>query len=526
VSPRQALAVVAAPEAVRPLAAVPAGAALAAAPEPRVTLVATLTAPPSAGLPPLPPAVDGLEVRADLAGEIGAAWLRCRFAGRLLYTLRSAREGGAFAGSDGERRRRLAAAAADGYDLVDLEAARDLTPALLAAVPAERRVVSSHGGAAALPALRRRLDRALAVPARLYRLSTAAAAPADALPVLALLAGLGRRDVVAFATGEAAFWSRLVAPRLGAPFVFAAAGPSGGDLVPASRLVRDFDLPCLAPATRLYGIAGRASIHSRAPRLHNAGYRALGLDALHLPFPVADGGFGEAWRGLVESDGLAELGLPIAGLVVTSPHKETALEVARLRRGVVARAGAANYLVPVTGRGGRRAGWRAGTADPAGVLDNLRQRGFAVAGARVALVGVGGTGRAAAAALQRAGARVTLANRSAERGRRAASALGLPFVPLADLSVRGFSVLVNATPIGRYGEETPFAIEELDRGGIVVDHVYGAGTTPLVARARACGLAVVDGYDVLYAQTRQHFQALTGRRFPLSRQQTAELLAE
>jgi 3-dehydroquinate dehydratase/shikimate dehydrogenase len=200
--------------------------------------------------------------------------------------------------------------------------------------------------------------------------------------------------------------------------------------------------------------------------------------------------------------------------------------VARLRRGVVARAGAANFLVPVIGRGGRHTGWRAGTADPAGVIDNLRQRGFAVAGARVALVGVGGTGRAAAAALQRAGAHVTLANRSVERGRRVASALGLPFLPLAELSARGFTVLVNATPIGRCGEETPFAIEELDRGGIVVDHVYGAAATPLVERARARGLAVVDGYDVLYAQTRQHFQALTGRRFPLSRQQTAELLAQ
>lgn len=527
-SPHEAAALAAVPEPHAEAAEGPQPAALAPATSPagRATLVATLTRPPGDRLPPLPPEVEWLEVRADLAGEVDADWLRRRFAGRLLYTLRSRGEGGAFDGSDDERRRRLAAAAAAGYHLVDLEAARDLGPGLVAAVPPERRVVSSHGPAAGRAELLARLARATAVPAALVRLSMAAAGPADALPLLDLLAGLGRRDVAAFATGEAGFWSRLVAPRLGAPLVFSAAGPDTGDLLAARRLVRDFGLPQLPAAGRLYGIAGRAAIHSRAPRLHNAGYRALGLDAVHLPFPVAAGGFAAAWHGLVESEALAAAGLPLAGLIVTSPHKEHALAVARLRRGVVACAGAANYLVPIAGRGGARAGWRAGTADPAGVIDNLRRRGVAIAGARVALVGAGGTGRAAAAALARAGARVTVANRSVERGRRVARALGLPFVPLAELSPRGYSVLINATPLGRCGEEPPFDVAELDRGGTVVDHVYGAGVTPLVERARARGLAVVDGYDVLYAQTRQHFQALTGRRFPFSRQETAELLAE
>ncbi|HEX2163911.1 MAG TPA: type I 3-dehydroquinate dehydratase [Thermoanaerobaculia bacterium] len=407
-----------------------------------------------------------------------------------------------------------------------MRAERDAEPSLLAALPPARRVVAHHGAAADRDELAHRLARLTATPAALYRLSIDAASPADALPVLALLSAAGRDDLVAFAAGAAGFWSRLVAPRLGAPAVFAPLAPVNGDAIAAARLVRDFDLPRLAPASRLYAIAGQASIHSRAPRLHNAALRRLGIDALHVPLPVAAGGFEEAWRGLVEDGRLAALGLPLAGLIVTSPHKGRALDVARLQRGVVARSQAANYLVPVTGRDGRPAGWRAGSADPAGVLDNLRRLGATVAGARVALVGVGGTGRSAAAALERAGARVTLANRSVDRGRRVAKSLGMPFVPLARLSLRGFDVLINATPLGRAGEEPPFAVEELPAGGAVVDHVYGAGTTPLVARARARGLAVVDGNDVLYAQTRQHFQALTGRRFPFSRREVADLLAE
>ena len=121
----------------------------------RATLVATLTRPPAAGeLAALPAAVDWLEVRADLIGELDAAALRASLPGkRLLYTLRSAAEKGAFGGGPAERRQRLRAAA-ESYDLVDLEGDRDLTADLLAAVPAERRVVSWHGAPRAARRLR------------------------------------------------------------------------------------------------------------------------------------------------------------------------------------------------------------------------------------------------------------------------------------------------------------------------------------------------------------------------------------
>src|SRR6185295_218819 len=233
---------------------------------------------------------------------------------------------------------------------------------------------------------------------------------------------IGRCDVIAYASGPAGWWSRLLAPRLGAPFVFAAAGePTGGSAgePTAARLVEDYGLPDLPPIEALYGIAGRSATAAKSlsPRLHNASYRALGLPALYLPFPTRD--FVAFWRQLPA--GLDGLGFHLAGLTVTSPHKEEALEAVEHRSRLARQAGAANTLLRHNGS------WRADTADAEGVLAVLGARGVDVAGRQAAVVGCGGAGRAAAAGLQQAGGKVTLVNRSLERGLYASNLLTLPF---------------------------------------------------------------------------------------------------
>jgi 3-dehydroquinate dehydratase / shikimate dehydrogenase len=139
------------------------------------------------------------------------------------------------------------------------------------------------------------------------------------------------------------------------------------------------------------------------------------------------------------------------------------------------------------------------------VLDALASRRLPVRGVAAAVIGCGGAGRAIAAALSEAGARVTLANRSTRNGRAAARRLGLPFVPLARLRPASHTLLVNATPIGTDGMSTLIDPKALDAAAVVVDLVYGRGATPLVAGARARGLTVVDGLEVLNHQVRHQY---------------------
>jgi 3-dehydroquinate dehydratase / shikimate dehydrogenase len=534
------------------------------------SLVATLTTPLTPELAAGLDGVEWLEVRADVLGDLDPEPLRRLFPGKLLYTLRSRAEGGFFEGSPERRKRRLLEAAGR-YDRVDLEGARDLLPELLTAVPRAQRLISWHGPASDLDALEACFARMAAAEAALYKLVPWAVQPGEALAPLMLLHQLRRTDVIAFAGGDAGTWTRLVAPRLGAPVVFGAAGDApGAPGQPSIRtLCEDFGLPALPPVATLFGVVGNPVAHSLSPRLHNGAYRELGIPALYLPFQTD--AFGDFWLEVVEEGVLETLGLPIHGLSITAPFKAAALAVAGAESPLAGLVGGANTLVL------RQGVWEAESTDPEGVVEPLRERGIEIEGRRAAVVGAGGAGRAAAVGLSRAGARVTLFNRSLERGERAAEELGLECRALGELAVAmgEFEVVVNATPVGRgagaevgvgvgmgaggaeagaggqvrgaqqasqarrgeaarrgeqaprseqaqrsekaVDEPLPFPVDELRAGTVVIDLVYRRaeeGPTPLLAAAAARGALTVDGREVLLGQARGQFRLMTGRELP------------
>jgi 3-dehydroquinate dehydratase/shikimate dehydrogenase len=520
------------------------------------SLVATLTTPLTPELAAGLDGVEWLEVRADVLGDLDPEPLRQLFPGKLLYTLRSRAEGGSYEGSQERRKRRLIAAAAS-YDRIDLEGARDLGPELLTAVPPAQRLISWHGPASDADALEACFGRLAAAEAALYKLVPWAVQPGEALAPLALLHKLQRPDVVAFAGGDAGTWTRLVAPHLGAPVVYGAAGDApGAPGQPSIRTLReDFGLPELPPVGVLFGVVGNPVAHSLSPRLHNGAYRELGIPALYLPFQTNS--FGDFWLEVVEEGVLETLGLPIHGLSITAPFKAAALAVAGAESPLAGRIGGVNTLVLRDGV------WEGESTDPEGVIEPLRERGIEVAGRRAAVVGAGGAGRAAAIGLARAGARVTLFNRSAERGEKAGADLDLPYLPLGELDAGEFEVLVNATPLGRgkgeqaaalalevregqqvrqgqqgsqvqqgpqvqkgqqgqveqsaMDEPLPFPVDALRPGAVVIDLVYRRpeeGPTPLLAAAAARGAVTIDGREVLLGQARGQFRMMTGRELP------------
>lgn len=485
----------------------------------RATLIATLTESPEEALAALPAAVDWVEVRADLLGEIDPEWLRARTDRKLLYTLRSAAEGGASESSPARRAQRITAAWQAGYDLVDLEANLDLGDELLAEIPAEARIISWHGGPADAAALKARFEKMSVHPARLYKLVPTARRPGDDLAPLLFLHALGgsaahpsrgRQDVIAFATGTQGFWTRLVAPRIGAPVLYGSASalPAAPGQPSIDTLISDYGLPELRPVSTLYGVVGDPVLHSLSPRLHNGAYQRFDIPALYVPFHVT--AFGDFWLEIVESAGLEALGLPLRGLSVTSPFKDVALAVAGVASPLAEKIGAANTLFWEDDV------WEAEITDPEGVVRPLRDRGVALDGISAVVVGSGGAGRAAALGLLYAGAHVVLANRDPRRGKRAAAELGIPFVPLETLQLGDFQLVVHATSLGRGPEEeAPLSVPELAPGAVVVDLIYRATPTALVSKARQRGLLVVDGREVLLAQALEQFRLMTGHRLPI-----------
>jgi 3-dehydroquinate dehydratase/shikimate dehydrogenase len=480
----------------------------------RATLVASLTEPPSADgreIVALGRQADWIEVRADLVGDVDPDWLRVRFPGKLLYTLRSRAEWGTFEGSRDKRRRRILENASQ-FDLVDLEADRDLAPDVLASVPASKRIVSWHGPAADERGLAARFDHLSSTPAALYKMVSRAANAGEELAPLNLLAARKRRDFVAFAGGEPGYWTRLVAPRLGAPVVYGSASelPASPGQPSIARLREDFGLPELPPLRWLFGVVGHPVLGSLSPRLHNAAFRELGLPALFVPFETEE--FGDFWLELVDSDAIADLGLGLrlGGLAITAPHKEVAFAVAGATSPLAMRLEAVNTLTIRDGV------WEGEITDAEGVVQAILMRGLQIQGRKAVVLGSGGAGRAAAVGLQLAGATVTLVNRGEERGRKAAERLKLPFVPLSALVPKEFDLIVNATPVGRRdNDELLVPVASLGDGAVVVDLVYSTQPTPFVRAARAGGFVAVDGREVLLRQAVPQFRMMTGRQLPI-----------
>jgi 3-dehydroquinate dehydratase/shikimate dehydrogenase len=446
-------------------------------------------------------AVDGAPAARELQSLDPSTWLevcadgsvpsdeplRQHFSGRLLLTLRARHE-----------RAALLRPAAERYDFVTLEP-DDLHGETLDAVPAEQRVISCSGDDD--------LDSILAIPARLYRLRFEPRSYADTLQPLRLLKSLGRRDVTAFAGGPLGMWTRILAPHLGAPFVFGKLhGDVADDGTPTLEQLRtDYGFPRWKEIDEIFGIAGDPVFSSLSPRLHNAAFAETGRRAMYIPFHVPH--FDDFWNGLIAGGELDALGLPIRAICVVSPYKQAALHSADAQTPMVERAQSTNFFI----REGD--GWTADTTDPAGVLLALEDRGIDVTSLAAAVVGCGGSGRAIAAALHQAGASVTLVNRGFERARLAERLLRLPFIPLADFSADRYGLVVNATPVGREGERLP-AYDAIRDDAVVIDLVYGAGPTPLIAATRANGQVTVDGKEILMRQAMSQFRLMTGQDMP------------
>lgn len=257
------------------------------------------------------------------------------------------------------------------------------------------------------------------------------------------------------------------------------------------------------------GVLGWPVAHSRSPALQNAALQAVGLGERwrYQLLPVPPALFDETVRGLPAAG--------FRGANVTIPHKQAALALATEASERARAIGAANTLL--FEQDGRL--WADNTDAPA--LSAALAAHAQVAGATALVLGAGGSARAAVWALRDAGAREVLVwNRTPQRASQLAFELGAQAVP-DPATVAGADILVNCTSVGLGDEDELAALlpstHRLDRHRAIVDFVYREGSpTPLIAAARAHGIATVDGLELLLGQGAIAFELFTGRRAPIA----------
>ena len=271
--------------------------------------------------------------------------------------------------------------------------------------------------------------------------------------------------------------------------------------------------------TKITGIFGDPIGHTLSPAMHNAAFKAVGLNAVYVPFHVkADDP--AVLKAAVEG----VRAMQFLGVNVTIPHKERVLRYLDEIDPHAADIGAVNTIV---NRDGRLFGYN---TDGTGYLLSLRdETGLRIARKKIVIIGAGGAARGIFyAMLGMKPASVVLVNRTIKRANALAKAFEARFSS-TDIRTSALQrgaliehlanadLVVNTTSIGMMGKgELDIPVEALPPKAIVSDIVYRPLKTGLLKAAEKRRLKTHNGVGMLVRQGAIGFELWTGKKAPVS----------
>lgn len=338
------------------------------------------------------------------------------------------------------------------------------------------------------------------------------------------------KPTIAICMGESGLLSRVLAKKFGAFVTFAsldAATATAPGQVTIDDLKRLYRWDAQQLATRVYGVVGQPVAHSMSPAIHNAAFDATGFDGVYVPMLVE--GTYEAFKAFMETF-LDFEPLTLSGLSITIPHKEHALRYLQERQATIeplaGRIGAVNTILierdgPTIRLSGRN-------TDYAAILDSitasLKISREGLSNRRVAVIGAGGTGRTAVAALAHCGASVAVYNRTPDRALALANEFNgqtgrVVAMPIEALSEADCDIYINTTSVGMspniaaspLGDNPPM----LDEKKLVFDTIYNPLETRLLQHAKSQGARTIGGVEMFVRQAAAQFEAWTHLPAPI-----------
>jgi shikimate dehydrogenase len=262
--------------------------------------------------------------------------------------------------------------------------------------------------------------------------------------------------------------------------------------------------------TNKVGVIGWPVTHSISPAMHNAAFKALGLNDWQYELaPVPPDIVRQSLLMLRDEGGFI-------GVNVTVPLKEKVMPFVLPDERARA-VGAVNTIDFRTNVGTN--------TDVVGLVDDLTAHGIRLDGTKVIVLGAGGAARAAVYGLAKAGAQVIVVNRTQQKAQ----------VMLADLTISAgirsadvktldeaaeedVILIVNCTSVGLWPkvDESPWiAGVPFPKGVTVYDTVYRPERTLLMQQVEANGGQAIGGLGMLVRQGAAAFKIWTHRDPPL-----------
>jgi shikimate dehydrogenase len=265
--------------------------------------------------------------------------------------------------------------------------------------------------------------------------------------------------------------------------------------------------------TKTVGLFGYPVAHTASPEMHNAAFKALGLNFVYLPFEVEPAFLKQAVKSLPY--------LGIKGVNLTVPHKVNVFPYldwinpeARVTRAV-------NTVVV---KGKKLYGYN---TDVRGFIEDFKEKAkISPKGREIFILGAGGAGRACAVGFAKEkAAKINIADSLPSRGLSLLKILKSSYsnVRLECVSGDALSravcrskIIINATPLGmKKDDPLPLKKEWLNKEKIIYDLVYTPCPTKFLKLGRSRGARVISGIGMLARQGAVSFNLWTGRRAPL-----------
>jgi shikimate dehydrogenase/3-dehydroquinate dehydratase type I len=363
-------------------------------------------------------------------------------------------------------------------------------------------------------ALKKVFHRCVQAGAGIVKIVTFARRPEDNLRILNLVSYASDRsqEIIAFCMGDQGRISRVMAPFLGSCLNFASLA-RGAESAPGQFTVSEMkkimklasgaclgenQLP-VSSRTKMFALFGNPVKQSLSPLMHNATLAAMNVDGRYMAFCIHD---------LVSAiSGIRGMG--IRGVSVTIPFKTAVM--AHLDE-IDADALEIRAVNTIVNENGRLKGYN---TDWMGLVQSLEDE-MGIKGKRFAIIGAGGTARAAVFGILKAGGIPAVVSRNIERGQGLAQEWGCSFHPLSDIGKVRADCLVNTTPVGMIPnvDESPVNGSVLSNYRWVMDAVYNPLKTKLLRDAQKEGCAVLPGLGMFIHQGAEQIKLWTGLEPP------------
>ncbi len=256
--------------------------------------------------------------------------------------------------------------------------------------------------------------------------------------------------------------------------------------------------------TKITGLFGYPVEHTLSPAMHNAAFKALGLDYCYVPFLIHPDYLEDAVKAI--------RALNLCGVNVTVPHKEKVIRFLDEINEEASFIGAVNTIV---NSGGRLTGYN---TDGRGFMQSLFEGGISIEGRDILIIGAGGASRAISYYLSQKTKTLYLYDIDKEKLEKLVNDLKNirnNVSSIEDIArLERFHIIINATPLGWKKEDPlPFDTSRLRPDQIIYDLIYKK--TRLLKGASKKGCVILNGLGMLVWQGVFAFELWTGKKPPV-----------